>query len=355
MSKHPRIPDIAQLSGVSTATVDRVLNQRAGVRSATVQRVMQAAASLGYLPEAALHAAHPAHAAPQARPLRLMVLIPEGSNRFLHMLGDVIGYAQDHWAPFNVRCQAAYIESFNPDALAKALLHYGKRCDGIAFMALEHPVVREAVAQLAEQGVPTVTLISDLSNSRRVAYVGLDNRAAGRTAAYLIARFMGPLAHSPQSRPARVAMIVGSLRYRAHEEREAGFLHLFEEQFPLVQVVGVREGQDDAEKNYSQARALLEQHSDLAAIYNIGGGAEGIGRALKEVGADRKLVFIGHGLTPDTRALLIDGTMDAVITQNPQGAVMNCVRIFANLRDGREATSGVETTRSQVIFRENLP
>jgi len=29
--------------------------------------------------------------------------------------------------------------------------------------------------------------------------------------------------------------------------------------------------------------------------------------------------------------------------------------IFANLRDGREATSGVETTRSQVIFRENLP
>jgi LacI family transcriptional regulator len=78
--------------------------------------------------------------------------------------------AQDHSAPFNVRCQAAYIERFNPDALAKALLHCGKRCDGVAFMALEHPVVREALAQLAEQGVPTVTLISDLSNSRRVAY-----------------------------------------------------------------------------------------------------------------------------------------------------------------------------------------
>ena len=82
---------------------------------------------------------------------------------------------------------------------------------------------------------------------------------------------------------------------------------------------------------------------------------QGIGRALKQSGAARKPVFIGHGLTPDTRALLIDGTMDAVITQNPQGAVMNCVRIFANLRDGREPTSGVETVRSQVIFRENLP
>lgn len=43
---------------------------------------------------------------------------------------------------------------------------------------------------------------------------------------------------------------------RAHEEREPGFLHVFEEQFPLVQNV------------------------DLAGIYNIGSGAEGIGRAL---------------------------------------------------------------------------
>ena len=31
--------------------------------------------------------------------------------------------------------------------------------------------MREAVDGLAERGVPTVTLISDIANSRRVAYV----------------------------------------------------------------------------------------------------------------------------------------------------------------------------------------
>lgn len=342
----PRMEEVAQRAEVSLATVDRVLHGRTGVRASTVQRVMRAAADLGYVAQAE------AWAAMAPKPLRLAFLIPEGPNRFLRMLGDLIGYSHEHWAPFNVRCQAEYVESFNPEALARQLLKHGKKCDGIAFMALEHPMVREAVASLAEQGVPTVTLISDLSNSSRAAYVGLDNRAAGRTAAYLIARFMGPAA---RGRRPKVAMIAGSLSYRAHEEREAGFLHLFEEQYPEVHVVGAREGQDDEEKNYRQARALLEQHGDLAGIYNIGGGAAGIGRAIKEVGASRKPVFIGHGLTPDTRALLIDGTMDAVITQNPQGAVMNCVRIFANLRDGREPTSGVEQVRSQVIFRENLP
>jgi LacI family transcriptional regulator len=66
-------------------------------------------------------------------------------------------------------------------------------------------------------------------------------------------------------------------------------------------------------------------------------------------------VFVGHGLTPDTRALLVDGTLDAVITQHPQATVISCARIFANLRDGRDAHAGVEPVRISVVMRENLP
>ena len=44
-----RVEDVARLAGVSTATVDRVLNQRPGVRLATVQRVLKAAGELGVL------------------------------------------------------------------------------------------------------------------------------------------------------------------------------------------------------------------------------------------------------------------------------------------------------------------
>ena len=51
-SRAARVADIARAAGVSTATVDRVLNGRAGVRAATAQRVLKAAAALDYLPEA---------------------------------------------------------------------------------------------------------------------------------------------------------------------------------------------------------------------------------------------------------------------------------------------------------------
>jgi LacI family transcriptional regulator len=336
-----RIDDVARLSGVSSATVDRVLNQRPGVRATTVQRVLKAAGELGYLMDGPL----PAQA---LKPWRLGFLLPAGTNQFLGMLARLIGASQDQLASFNMRARVDRVESFKPELLAQELKRVGREADGIVFMAIEHPAVRDAVDALAERGVPTVTLISDVANSRRVAYVGLDNRSAGRTAAYLIARFIG-------ERPAKVAMIAGSLSYRAHVEREMGFLHFFEEMFPKVEVVGLREGHDDAAKNYRQTKTLLAQHARLAGIYNIGGGADGIGRALKEAGRQRDVVFVGHGLSPDTRAMLIDGTMEAVITQNPRTSLMDCVTIFANLRAGRAPLEGTTRSRTEIILRENLP
>ena len=340
--RRARATDVARAAGVSTAPVDRVLNRRPGVRDVTVQRVLEAAARLAYLPEDGPFAAL------AAKPLRLTFLLPAGTNRYLRMLGETVGYMEDQLAPLNVRCRAHTIEGFDPRVLAERLLHHGRRSDGVALMPLEHPLVREAVHTLAEEGVPVVTLVSDLSNSRRAGYVGLDNRAAGRTAALLLGRFIG-------ARAATVGLIAGSRSYRGHEEREMGFLSLVEEMFPQLQVAGLREGQDDAATNERQTLALLEQHPQLAGIYNIGGASDGVARALKLAGREQKVVFIGHGLTPDTRALLIDGTLDAVITQSPQSVVGNAVRIFANLRDGRDALAGVETLRLSIVLRENLP
>ena len=134
-----------------------------------------------------------------------------------------------------------------------------------------------------------------------------------------------------------------------------GFLRLMQDEFPALQVVGVREGRDDADTNHRLTLGLLKQHSDLVGLYNIGGGAEGVGRALKERQRDQHLVFVGHGLTPDTRALLIDGTLDAAINQQPQTVLLNAVRIFTNLRDGRSANAGVEPVRISIVLRENLP
>jgi LacI family transcriptional regulator len=340
--RKPGIADVARQAGVSTATVDRVLNHRPGVRPATMQAVLKAAAALGYLPQDDLYRAL------RPQPMRLAFLLPAGTYRFLNMLGDHVDIAHEQLEPYNVQCRSRFVEGFNPQVLAEALLREGRRADGIAFMALEHPLVREAVNTLAERGVHTITLISDLSRSARIAYVGLDNRAAGRSAGLLLGRFIG-------ARSGKVAMIAGSRYYRGHEEREMGFQHILEEKFPHLRLRGMHEGHDDADTNYRQSRQLLEQYPDLVGIYNIGGATDGVARALKEAGRDQDTVLVGHGLTPDTRALLIDGTLDALLNQNLHSTILNSVRIFANARDGREPNAGVEPMQISIVLSENLP
>ena len=336
----PRARDIARAAGVSTATVDRVLNRRLGVRAATAQRVVEAAANLDYLPRAALYEAL------RPKPMRLAFLLPTGTNRYLRMLGEHISASDEQLGAFNVTSHCHFVEGFNPEALARSLRHHARRADGIAFMALDHPLVRDAVQEIVARGTPVLTMISDIPETPRTAYVGLDNRAAGRTAGLLIGRFVG-------ERRGKIALIAGSRSYRAHEEREIEFQRIIAG-FPGLTVVGLREGHDNAEQNHRQARALLAKHRDIIGIYNIGGASDGIARALREANRGSTVTFIGHGLTPDTRAALLDGTMDVAITQDHQIMTLNCVRIFTNLRDGRAALAGIEPIQISLFVRENL-
>src|SRR3546814_17812843 len=115
------------------------------------------------------------------------------------MLGDTIHYSQENWAPFNVKSRVEYIEGFNPALLAASLIKQAERADGVAFMAIEHPLVRDAVNTLVDKGIHVVTLITDISNSGRAAYIGLDNRAQGRTADSLSGRLPAPT--SPTMEP----------------------------------------------------------------------------------------------------------------------------------------------------------
>ena len=336
------IVDIAQEAGVSPATVDRVLNERDGVRRATVEKVLAVAQRLNY----------PLPAQMIARPglihLSFDFLLPHGPNTFMQSLGRHASTMEHSDGIFSARGRLHHIEGFNPNALSRALLKIGENTNGVAFVALEHPLVREAVNTLVDRGVPVATFVSDLSHSKRMGYIGVDNRAAGRTAGHLMGRFVGPKA-------GKVAVIAGSLSYRGHEEREAGFRQILAEEFPNLHLVGLAEGRDDDSKNYAATKRILADNPDLIGIYNIGAGSRGVAEALVEQRRDQSVCFIGHELTEFTRQYLIDGVVDAVINQDPRNEVLGAMRLLTNCHAKRDPMMGVETIRIEVFVRENMP
>jgi LacI family transcriptional regulator len=335
VKSRPKVDEIARLAGVSKATVDRVLNNRPGVQGHTRAHVTSIAASLSEAPvEAAL-----------SGKIGLDFILPGGSNPFI---ADLARHIQRQAATrTDVDVVIHQLNGIEPEEIAERLGSLRQSCQGVGLIGLDSPAVREAVRQRIAAGISVLTLVSDISHVGRVSYVGIDNRAAGRLAGYLIGRFM------PGSK-GKIALIAGALAYRGHEEREMGFRHVLDERFPLLNIIALREVRENADRAYNEVRALLAEQPELVGIYCIGAGHEGIVRALRESGRDKSVIFIGHDLTDDTRQYLLSGTMDAVIDQNAgveaREAIDRLVRATRN-----EPSISSATIRIQSVFSENIP
>jgi len=335
-----RLADVAREAGVSLATVDRVVNGRPGVRPQTADRIWETIRRLESAPLRGVAAAA----------LHFDVVLPAGPNTFMQNLENAVAAAGRELDGQGVTVSCHRIEGFNPVVLAATIIELGKTSDGVAIAALENPFVREAVGTVADRGVPVVTLVCDLSNARTVGYVGLDNRAAGRTAGYLMGRFAG-------GREGRVALIAGSigLSYRDHQERELGFRDALYEHFGNLTIADRFEDQDDFHKAHEQTTIILDRFPDLLGIYNIGSGNRGIGTALKERDAAGGIIFIGHDLTRFTRRFLIDGVMDAVINQDVTHLATAALQHLLAFHRRPLPSPRLGPPRIEVFVRENMP
>ena len=147
--------------------------------------------------------------------------------------------------------------------------------DGVATIALDHPRVRAAIDDMADRGVAVVTLVSDVPSSRRLHYVGIDNPAAGRTAAALMGRFL-------RGRHGAVGVIAGSLALRDHAERQFGFPQVLSSEYPGARRPA-RRRRPRRQRAHPGRRPppCWRAKPDLVGLYNVGAGNRGIAAALE--------------------------------------------------------------------------
>ena len=237
---------------------------------------------------------------------------------------------------------------FNPTALINALQKARTGFDGVATVALDHPAVRAAIDDLVTAGIPVVTLVSDAPSSRRAHYVGVDNAAAGRTAATLLGRFVGP-------RLGAVGVIAGSLALRDHSDRQFGFAQALHDAFPQLNVLPVEQGQDDPERNEAITARILAQTPNLLGLYNVGAGNRGVIKALEASGRSHEVVYIGHELTSPNREALRRGTMDACINQDAGHEVRSAARVLLARCLSEPLLPDQERIRIDIYVRDNMP
>jgi LacI family transcriptional regulator len=302
------VHDVARQAGVSLATVDRVLNGRPGVRPETIRKVEDAIQVLDFSRDLS------ASLLARARDLNIRFLIPSGSNEFMARLEEAIGRQARQAAAERVGITSTPIRALDSrDLVAKLDALEAQSCDCVVIVATEDAAVQQAVEQATRRGITVMTLVSDLPGSVRRAFIGIDNIAAGRTAASLLGRFL------PQG--GKVGVVAGSLGLRDHRERLEGFVAVLRTEFPGLVAVGPVEGHDEASETGEVVQQLLSAHPDLAGLYNLGAGNIGLIRALEDAGRAGSLRVIAHELTPSTSMGLASGAIDVVLDQDPEGEI----------------------------------
>ncbi|HEY0238386.1 MAG TPA: LacI family DNA-binding transcriptional regulator [Friedmanniella sp.] len=337
MHRH-RLQEIADQSGLSQATVDRVLNERPGVRASTAAQVRRAVDELDRQRDQVQLG---------GRTFRLD-LVMQAPTRFSSAVRTALEAELPSLRPAVIRSRFHLREEGSPAELAATLDTVARRGSaGVLLKAPDHPAVTDAVARLHAADIPVVTLVTDLPLSRRVAYVGIDNRAAGATAAYLVTL-------ASQRPSAAVLVALSSSSFRGEEEREIGFRSTMRSLAPdrVVHEVSETDGLDAS--MFAAVTRTLEQHPDIEAVYSAGGANTGILDAFRRAGRT-PAAFVAHDLDGDNTALLRRHAITAVLHHDLRADLRQACRLVLQAHGALPGPPRSVPSQVQVITPFNRP
>jgi len=297
-----RIGDIMRETGLSRATVDRVINGREGVHPKTRAIVEDALHRLGTPVDK--------NSSSESPPIDFVLRVGRGMLRQLQSTIEVEASASTVYDMYQ-KDEGEMLE------LVRKLC--GDSSRALVLTARNTELMIAELISARQRGKTVVALISDLASDARDAFVGIDNRAAGQAAAFLIGRALG-------DRPTIVGIVVGDHTYRCHEDREIGFRAALRNLFPKVILGGEAQGEDDPKKTQDAVVRLIKEQPAISAIYNVGGGNLGLFRAVQETGHEKDLMIVAHETNSTTVPILLAGIFDYLIAQDPSALVTESMR-----------------------------
>ncbi|MFW6293672.1 MAG: substrate-binding domain-containing protein [Spirochaetota bacterium] len=342
MGRRPTRQDIADSLGISIITVHRALNDSGYVSVDLRERIRAESERIGYRPHRA------AQSLVRSSNRELVVFSTESPTFHWDAVERGVRTAGSQIADFGYDTRYERIPRGDTGAYLKRLRSARRR--GVAAVAVVNNLEYEMEAVFAfldRWGVPYATLNIDAPTSRRRAFVGVDHAAEGRLAANFIAAGArrGGLIAVVSTLPRRATAIAGAdiaaERFEGCCEtaRRAG-LHC-----RLVEIDTKAGGSRGATDR------TLDVGRRLTGVYLMTADPE----VAREIATATRAPIVAGSASPDFLEMVRDGSLSAIVYQNPVLQGYYAVRALEHLVEGPSADATAPRVEPQrVILVHNL-
>ncbi|PDT43159.1 LacI family transcriptional regulator [Sinorhizobium sp. FG01] len=328
------LKDVAREAGVGTATVERVVNGRGGVRPETVERVFLAVRKLDYR-----------HRLPEAHRglIRIEVILVRPETSFYSRMNQAferIAALLDK----SITVHRTFARENDPVEFAHHIANPGFRRSALIVVAPDHPNVVKSLKTAARYGTPVVQIMT--RPAPELPYVGIDNYAAGRTAAYYTSRMLA-------GRSGSFVALCHSGAYENHKERIRGF-SAYLANHPGDHLFGqVMFDCDDDLNSMELLHGALRDDPEIIGLYTAGGDNRSVAAVLKEH-ASRRIFWVGHELSDQSRGALREGVMSIVLDQAPEIQARRAIDLTLRSLGLIDLEVSLEPVRFLTITPENV-
>lgn len=217
-----------------------------------------------------------------------------------------------------------------------------QRVDGIAISCLNGDFLTDTINKAVEAGIPVVTWDADAPKSKRLAFYGVDDLAAGRILGEQAAALLGG--------NGKVAIItsVGAVNL---EQRLAGVREALAKH-PGIEVVETYDIKEDPVRCGEIIASGTNRYPDLGAWISVGGWPVFTRNALEAVPPQTKV--ISFDTIPPAPDLLKAGKVQVLLGQKYFGWGSESVRLLAEIKAGRMPPSPIIDSGVDLITSANV-
>ncbi|MGO5095177.1 substrate-binding domain-containing protein [Agathobaculum sp. LCP25S3_E8] len=219
--------------------------------------------------------------------------------------------------------------------------------EAIVFSAIDYENNAAAIDAAAQNGVKIVAIDSNVDSEAVSTYIGTDNYAAGQMAAQAaLERVKTPL---------RVGIVNYDISSANGQEREQGAADAFAAS-DRAEVVSVINTLAEASHAKMDTISLLTTHPEINVLLAFNEPTSvGAAQAVEQMGLSETVFLVGFDSNVATVDGLQEGSVDALIVQNPYAmgylGVESAYKLLAGQAGGMER---IVDTSTQIVDRNNL-